>query len=240
MTAAAATSLPTASVDAPPSPAQPLAIYLQPTPFLDSNHPTVIDFAKRATAGAEGAKQQAVALARAVREALRYSPWNVSNAKEDYAASRIAARAYANGGHCVDKALLLAAAARALGIPSRLHFANVRNHLGTDERERQLGTDLLVYHAYVELHLHGRWLAATPAFNSALCERLGVAPLDFDGEHDSIFQAFDRRDGRFMEYVDDHGSFADLPLEAMIDAWRRHSPGFAAAGTWPRPARWST
>ncbi len=237
MTAAAATSLAHASASAVPSPPHPLAVYLRPTPFLDADHPDVIAFAQRATVGAKGAKEQAVALARAVREALRYSPWNVSTRKEDYAASRIAARTYEQGGHCVDKSLLLAASARALGIPARLHFANVRNHLGTEELERQLGTDLLVYHAYVELHLGGRWLAATPAFNSALCDRLGVAPLDFDGESDSIFQAFDRREGRFMEYVDDHGSFADLPLEAMLEAWRRHYPGFAAAGAWPRPER---
>ena len=98
-------------------------------------------------------------------------------------------------GHCIDKALLLAACARALGIPAQLHFANVRNHVGTAKLEERLGTDLLVFHGYTELWLDERWVAATPAFNKALCDRLGVAPLEFDGEHDSIFQAYDREAG---------------------------------------------
>jgi transglutaminase-like putative cysteine protease len=133
----------------------------------------------------------------------------------------------------VDKALLLAAGARALGVPSRLHFANVRNHVGTARLEAHLGTDLLVYHGYTELWLDGRWVAATPAFNRELCERLGVAPLDFDGIHDSVFQEFDR--GGFMEYVTDHGVHADIPIDAMVAAWRLHYPGIMASGVWPSP-----
>jgi transglutaminase-like putative cysteine protease len=123
--------------------------------------------------------------------------------------------------------------ARARGIPSRLHFANVRNHVGTARLEKMLGTDLLVYHGYTELWLGGRWVAATPAFNRQLCERLGVAPLTFDGVNDSVFQAYDREAGRFMEYVTDHGTHPGIPFEAMIAEWRVHYR--LRDGEWPRP-----
>lgn len=207
---------------------------LLPNAFVDSDHPAVVAFA-REHAGGLAPKDAAVKLYYVVRERLRYNPWRVRYTRADYTTSSVLARDPAEGGHCIDKALLYAGLCRALGIPSRLHFANVRNHIGTAKLEEKLGTDLLVYHGYTELWLGGRWVAATPAFNRALCEKLGVAPLEFDGEHDSVFQAYDRAAGRFMEYVEDHGAHADVPFDAMIAAWKLHYGAYANAGTWPRP-----
>ena len=176
----------------------------------------------------------AVALYYAVRDGFRYNPWEVSLQPGDFSASAMLSRDRERGGHCIDKANLLAACARVLGIPSRLHFANVRNHIGTEEFERKLGTDLLVFHGYVELHLNGGWVAATPAFNKELCTYLGVAPLEFDGQQDSIFQQYDAKGGSFMEYVHDYGHFAEIPFDLMIGEWRRFYPGFMALGQWPK------
>ena len=99
-----------------------------------------------------------------------------------------------------------------------------------------LGTDLLVYHGYCEIYLESKWVAATPAFNRELCEKLNVSPLEFDGRQDSIFQEYDEDAGRFMEYVRDHGSFETLPFEAMTSAWREHYPTLRESGQWPSPA----
>lgn len=208
------------------------AAYLQPNDFVDSDHPAVRAFATAHAAGT-GGKQAAVRLYYAVRDGFRYNPWRVRVTPDAFSASDVLLRDSEEGAHCIDKALLLAAVARATGIPSRLHFANVRNHVGTGELEKKLGTDLLVFHGYTELHLGGRWVAATPAFNRELCERLGVAPLEFDGENDSIFQAYDRQKGRFMEYVTDHGVHAGLPFDAMIAEWQRHYPSMRERNTWP-------
>ena len=139
--------------------------------------------------------------------------------------------ALANGGPFLVKYPNGDPAAR--GIPARLHFANVRNHIGTEELERILGTDLLVFHGYTELFLEGRWVAATPAFNKELCEHLGVAPLEFDGREDSIFQQFDNAGGQFMEYVHDYGAFATIPYALMIGEWRKHYPVFRETNVWP-------
>ena len=191
-----------------------------PNRFVDSDHPAVIAFAMDHGRGLP-AREAAIALYYAVRDGWRYNPYDVALTPDGYTASGVLGRDPAQG-HCIDKALLLAAAGRALGIPTRLHFANVRNHVGTEKLEAKLGTDLLVYHGYTELHLGGRWVAATPAFNRGLCERVGVEPLEFDGVNDSIFQAYDRKAGAFMEYVTDHGVHADIPFDAMIAEWRVH------------------
>jgi len=201
----------------------PDLLTLQPNRFVDSDHPAVIAYA-REVAGGLPPREAAVRLYYDVRDRLRYTPWRVRFTEDAYTASGVLLRDPSEGGHCIDKALLLAAAARVLGIASRLHFADVRNHIGTASLEEALGTDLLVFHGYTELHLGGRWVAATPAFNAALCARLGVPPLEFDGANDSIFQSYSPGGGRFMEYVTDHGSHAGLPFEAMLAAWHRHYP----------------
>lgn len=206
----------------------------RPTFSVDSDHPVVRAFAEDVAPGATG-RDAAVAIYYAVRDRFRYSPWNVSFEPEGYKASAILSRASAEA-HCIDKAVVMAAACRAVGVPARLHFADVRNHVGTARLEAHLGTDLLVFHGYVEVHLDGRWVAATPAFNADLCARLGVEPLEFDGRTDSIFQAYDRVAGRFMEYVTDHGVHVDVPFDAMVEAWRTHYPA-VREGRWPRPPR---
>lgn len=205
---------------------------LRPDPHVDADHPAVRAFAHRHAAGLPP-RDAAIALYYAVRDGFRYTPWRVRLTPDAFRASLLLERDPPEG-HCIDKALLLAAACRAVGIPARLHFANVRNHVGTARLEARLGSDLLVFHGYAELLLDGRWVAATPAFNRALCERLGVAPLEFDGVNDSIFQAYDREAGRFMEYVTDHGSFDTLPFDAMIAEWERHYPAIRERG-WPTP-----
>jgi transglutaminase-like putative cysteine protease len=234
-------------MNAPPLPGP---AFLASTAHVDADHPEVVAFAQAVGAG-RSPREAAVRLHLVVRDLLRYSPWNVSLVPEGYQASEVLGRVdwrawlgeleaeegeppAKNTAHCIDKALLLAACARALGIPARLHFANVRNHIGTDKLEQRLKTDLMVFHGYTELWLDGRWVATTPAFDRRLCEKLGVAPLAFDGVHDAIFQEFDEG-RRFMEYVEDHGAHADLPFDAMIAQWQVHYPHILAAGVWPRP-----
>ena len=205
--------------------------YLLPNACVDSDHPGVIAYARR-HASPQGEVASAVALYYAIRDGYRYNPWMVALEPEGYRASEVLARDYERGGHCIDKALLLAACARALGIPSRLHYANVRNHIGTARLEAMLGTDVLVFHGYAELFLEGRWVAATPAFNKELCAKLKVAPLEWDGRTDSIFQPYSPDGVRFMEYVHDYGTFPDVPVAFMISEWRRHYPAMRA-GAWP-------
>jgi transglutaminase-like putative cysteine protease len=120
---------------------------------------------------------------------------------------------------CIPKAALLCALGRACGIPARVGFADVKNHLATKQLIEFLGSDLFVFHGYTEFYLEGRWVKATPAFNAELCRKHKVIPLDFNGREDSIFQPYNLEQKRFMEYVADHGTYADIPVAAIVAAW---------------------
>ncbi|MCS6806331.1 MAG: transglutaminase family protein [Acidobacteriota bacterium] len=196
-------------------------IYLQPTPFIDWDTPSVIQFAQSTVGEASSDIDKAVRLYYRVRDEIRYDPYHIELRPEMMKASAVLARGF---GFCIEKAVLLAAAARALTIPSRLGFADVRNHLATERLRQWLQTDLFVFHGYTELWLEGRWVKATPAFNRSLCERFGVKPLEFDGRHDSVFHPFDANGQVHMEYVRDRGQFADVPFEAMVAELKRHYP----------------
>jgi hypothetical protein len=87
-----------------------------------------------------------------------------------------------------------------------------------------LQTDVYRWHGYTELWLDGAWRKATPAFNLSLCEKFGLLPLDFDGVHDSIYHPFDKAGNRHMEYVNERGSFDDLPLAAIVQDFHEHYP----------------
>ena len=194
---------------------------LAPTRFLDFDHPAVAEYAGAILPGAGPSAELAARLFEAVRDDIRYDPYRISLAPADMTASACLERGY---GFCVPKAVLLTAVARARGIPARLGFADVRNHLSTPKLLERLGTDLFLWHGYLEMHVEGRWVKATPAFNRSLCERFGILPLEFDGRSDSLLHPYDEAGRRHMEYVRDHGTFDDLPLEEISAAYAAAYP----------------
>jgi transglutaminase-like putative cysteine protease len=200
--------------------------FLEPGRFVDSAHPAVIDFSRKHATGANQ-RARAVSLYYAVRDEIRYNPFQNFTVDESYRGSVCLERGV---GWCVPKAALLAAAARAAGIPARVGFADVKNHLTSPELTARMGTDLFVFHGYTELYLDGSWVKATPAFNLSLCTRFRVRPLEFDGTADSIFHPFDEENRRHMEYVSDRGSFADVPVEEIKRVFAETYPRYYNLG----------
>jgi transglutaminase-like putative cysteine protease len=190
--------------------------YLSPTSIIDSDHPDVMAFARESAGESSLPVERAVNLYLAVRDSIRYDPYMPFHLPEHYRASVVLKR---GRGFCIPKASLLCACARAMGIPARLGFANVRNHLATRQLLEFLGVNLFVYHAFVEMFLEGNWVKATPAFNRELCERHRVPPLEFDGRESSVFQPYNLENRKFMEYVDFVGSRADVPVDEIVAAW---------------------
>ena len=184
-------------------------MWLSPTPFVDSDAPGVVAFARTVGGGETDPVRRAVALYYAVRDGITYTPYCDYRSLDTYRASAVLAK---GAGFCVGKAALLAAAARAADVPARLRFADVRNHLCTPRLRELVGGDVFYHHGYVEVELDGRWVKATPAFDKTLCDRFGVLPLEFDGRADSLFHAYDRNGRRHMEYLRDHGAHADVPV----------------------------
>lgn len=192
-------------------------VYLKPTALIDSDHPAVIELAHKVTDGANHPIDQAKRIYLAVRDGIRYDPYVPFHRPETYRASHVLKM---GRGYCVSKASLLCALGRALGIPSRVGFANVRNHLATKQMiERQGGNNLFVYHGFTDFFLEGKWVKATPAFNKELCERHRVLPLEFNGREDSIFQPYNLDNLQYMEYTEFLGTYADIPMEKIIAAW---------------------
>jgi transglutaminase-like putative cysteine protease len=187
--------------------------YLQATFYIDSDHPAVIEFAQKCTEGLSSNKEKAVALYYAVRDTFRYDPYHVDLNPAKLKASVVLQQGF---GYCVEKANILAASARSQGIPARLGFANVKNHLSTEKLIQILRSDIFVFHGYTELWLDGKWVKASPAFNLSLCQKFNVPAVDFNGTDDAVFQQYDGERRQFMEYVKDHGSFDDLPRDQFI------------------------
>jgi transglutaminase-like putative cysteine protease len=203
------------------------SIFLAPGQFIDSDAAAVVDFAREATAGADDEIDRVLRLYRAVRDGIIYDPYIDFADPANYRASSVLA---AGRGFCVGKAALLAASARVIGIPARVGYADVRNHLTSPWLYEQFKTDVFMWHSYADLELDGRWVKATPAFNRSLCERVGLKPLDFDGRSDSLFHPFDVSGRRHMEYLKDRGTFADVPLDTILADFRLHYPGLMNDG----------
>ncbi|MCX7816829.1 MAG: transglutaminase-like domain-containing protein [Syntrophales bacterium] len=195
--------------------------YLKPTYFIDSDSPIVTSFARNAVENSMSIKEKAVKLFYAVRDKIIYDPYRIEFSKEAFRASTIIGKGY---GYCVAKAIVLTAAARSQGIPTRLRFADVRNHLTTERLRRLMKTDVFYFHGYSEFYINNRWIKVTPTFNLSLCEKFKVKPLDFNGEEDAIFHPFDKEGRRHMEYIFDHGPYTDVPYEKIIMMFKKHYP----------------
>jgi len=202
--------------------------YLDPTPIIDSDHPSITDYATETIGETTDTIQWAIKLYYAVRDGIWYDPYYPFYLPEHYRASNVLK---SGRGYCVCKASLLCALGRACGIPSRVGFADVKNHLATKQLIEFLGSDLFVYHGFVEFYLDGKWVKATPAFNKELCERHSVAPLEFDGREDSIFHPYNLEEKQFMEYVADYGTYADIPVDIIVTAWKE-AYGNARVDSW--------
>jgi transglutaminase-like putative cysteine protease len=194
--------------------------------FVDSDHPDVVAFAREVCAGANDDRERAARLFTAVRERLRYDPYALTLDPEEYKASTLLQR---DRAYCIPKAVLLCAASRAAGIPARLGFADVKNHLASAKLLKTLGTDLFAWHGYVEMWIEGRSVKAAPAFNAALCARFGVPPLELNGVDDAMLQAFDGEGRRYMEYLADRGMYDDLPLDEILASFKALYGGAKAA-----------
>lgn len=197
--------------------------YLVTTETIESDHPDVVAYAKSKVNDRDSHLQQAVDLYYAVRDEFRYDPYQAWFDLEGFKASHTLS---AGVGWCVPKAILYVAGCRALGIPARLGFADVRNHLSTERIRQLMKTDVFCWHGYASVYLKGKWVKATPAFNVELCTRFGLKPLEFDGYNDSIYHAFDQAGNKHMEYLRYRGEYADLPLAEMKETFDQIYGGF--------------
>ncbi len=124
-------------------------------------------------------------------------------------------------GHCVRKAILLTAFGRAAGIPTRLHFVDLKNHLLRPEWIEKLG-EKIIYHGFVEFYLNGKWVKASPAYDKDLCIRYNYYITEFNGKDDALFKSTDISGNNFMDYIKDRGTFAKVPYIRIVSTWFKY------------------
>ncbi len=195
--------------------------YLSSTYFYDFENENIQNLIEEFKTESLSQKEKATGLYLKVRDGWRYNPYTISIRKEDYRASELVKR---EEGHCIDKAVILIAGLRALQIPARLRLAKVKNHIAVDKLIEKLGTNELTPHGNVEVYLNEKWIKATPAFNKDLCRICNVAPLEFNGIEDSVFQEYNNSGSQFMEYIEDYGHFEDVPLDFITNNMKENYP----------------
>jgi transglutaminase-like putative cysteine protease len=196
------------------------------TEFLDHDSPAVQAFVTRVLKpGAGTPTARAVLIYYAVRDQILYEIYGADLSREGFRASRILG---GGQGFCVHKSIVYAAACRAAGIPSRLVFADVRNHLASPRMRELAGGDVFCFHAFTSIYLDGRWVRATPVFNRILCRMYGMTPLDFDGTADSVCHAYDANGREYMQFLHEHGEFDDFPYDLVVDGMRSAHPALFA------------
>lgn len=208
--------------------------YLLPTALIDSDARSIRDMATALSSRAAGAIGTARALFYFVRDAIRYNPYA---SLHPLTASGTLGRGY---GFCVQKAVLLAALARAAGIPARLGFVDIRNHRLDPIWKRIFRGDVVVFHGFTELFLNGIWVKATPAFDLRTCQENDFLPVEFDGIRHAMLSPRDQKGRPHIEYLEDRGRYEDVPLEAMLRAVSAaYGPEFVKCweeGVWDRYA----
>jgi len=199
--------------------------YLKPTAFIESDHKDVIEFANKNIKNTDDPKSKAIKLFYAVRDQIVYDPYTFNLKPDRIKASHVIS---VKKGFCVPKAVLMTSVYRAVGIPARLGFANLVNHIMGDELKSILESNILAYHGYTEIYLNDNWLRITPTFNVELCKHLNVSPVEFDGESHAIFPSVDKDGNQFMEYIKYHGTFDDVPLTKIVESMKIHYPMLTA------------
>ena len=193
--------------------------YLLPTYFFNFENESIQNLIKEFQPNSLSQKEKAIQVYLKIRDGWRYNAYRINFNKEAFRASEISQR---SDGHCIDKAVLLTTCLRGLGIPARVHFAKVKNHIAVEKLVEKFGTNELTPHGMVDILLNGKWVKSSPAFNTSLCDKYNVEPLGFDGENDSIFQEYNREGNEFMEYIEDYGHFEDLPLSFILQNMKEH------------------
>ncbi|HDY82649.1 MAG: transglutaminase family protein [Gammaproteobacteria bacterium] len=196
--------------------------YLQPSQCINSDHPKIVELAQSLIDSGKSDQENAVTLYYWVRDKIRYNPYEFSTTVEAFLASTTL---QTGESWCVPKSILLAALCRSVGIPARLGFADVRNHLSTERLRATMNSDVFYFHGYTSIYLNKRWVKATPAFNIELCEKFGLHPLEFDGTQDSLYHEFDVAGNKHMEYINDRGEHLDLPFDELFAVLKEHYPG---------------
>jgi transglutaminase-like putative cysteine protease len=183
--------------------------FLQATAAIEAEHPLIKAKADELAGDAASARGKVLRLFTFVRDQIPYNLFMISMHPDDFRASFILEL---KKGYCVQKAVLLCALARAVGVPARLALARIRNHRIPPALKARLGRNDFPGHGYNQFFLDDHWVSAAATFDAALCARVGAPVVEFDGQDDAMLPATALDGSPYIEYLEHYGYFADLPL----------------------------
>lgn len=193
--------------------------YLLATETFDFGHPNVQAFIQDFKSQ-ELSDRTLIALYEKVRDFALYDPYHLDLRPSALKASVVCQKQRA---WCVEKSLLMVACCRALGVPAKMGFSTVVNHIGADKLEKFLLRKEITFHGYVVVYWNQNWVRCTPAFDRRICSLTKVEPLEWDAQNDSLFQR-ETENGLFMEYLHEYGEFADIPFDLMESEMEKYYP----------------
>ena len=192
--------------------------FLKSTEIIDCDSDSVREKALEVTKGLNTDKEKAVALFYFVRDKIKHNAYTALYDRNRYKAS---STLQAGHGMCQNKAILLVALARAVGIPARLGFVDVEDHQLSESFKQMIGgVNTMPFHGFAELYIDGRWVHASPAYDLVTCQKKGFIPVEFDGVKDAKDSEYTKTGQLHMKHIKYHGPYEDLPLDEIYSYYR--------------------
>ena len=136
---------------------------------IEADHPRIRALAAELTGSAASDVDKAQVLFEHVRDHWKYSYRVRLHGPEDISARVMLDR---GEGFCIQEAAVLAALARAAGVPTALCFQTIRDQTLPRERiEEFFPQGLMVGHGLVAFHLGGRWVRHDPTHDRRTAEK---------------------------------------------------------------------
>lgn len=200
--------------------------------IVDAASPSIRAAAAAVTGEVAYPAERARSLFEFVRDRIAYAfiPPDFERGGWD-AASFQASHTLARGtGMCLQKAILLCALARAVGLGARVVLQAIRDHRLPRELVRLMGTDILRPHGLVSLQLDGRWIRLDPSLDRRLCEEKMYRLVEFSGVEHALLPRHDLRGRPHIDIVEEIGEYDEFPLSLVsaIFAERRRLVDHAA------------
>ena len=201
--------------------AEYLKLCLTPSYAINSDDVAIIETSQKLTQGCANDIEKAIALFKFVRDSITYGVFMISVFEEDYIASRVLEW---KKGFCVQKSVLLAALGRAVKIPTRLGFADIRNNRVPPHILEKVGTNVFLAHCYTQFFLNGKWVSATSNFGADMCKRNGLPVVEFDGINDAMLAEKDLEGRLYIEYLERFGFQENLDFKWLYEKIAPHLP----------------
>ena len=201
--------------------------YLKPANFIDFDTEPVRKKSEDLTEGQVADREKAISLYYFVRDEIKHNAYAPLYDASRFKASAVLA---AGNGFCQQKSVLLAALARAAGIPARLGFVDVNDHLLSENFKKMIGgVNTFPFHGFAELYLDGKWVHLSPAYDLAICQRKGFVPVEFDGVNDAKDSPYDQEGRPHIEHVKYHGPYDDFPWDEVLDYYTQWAASLGIA-----------